>query len=69
MKNEIPEITPEVYLGGKLSRSHSRRESVFGHFTKFNVRKTDSSQNSISEKQTLHKNQKNGLFTNFNIQT
>ena len=42
-----------------------------GHFTKFNMRK-DSLQNSVSEKQTLHKIQcqKNGLFTSdrLNIQ-
>ena len=52
-------------------RAQSRREieSVFRHFTKFNTRKTDSSQNSMQEKQTLHKiqYQKNRLFTKFNI--
>ena len=43
-------------------------ESVFGLFTKFNIRKTDFSQNSIWEKRILHKIhcQKNGLFTKFN---
>ena len=42
---------------------------IFGHFTKFNFRKKDFSQNSISEKRTLHKiqYQKNGLFTKFII--
>ena len=30
-------------------------ESVFGHFIKFNIRKSDFSQNSIREKWTLHK--------------
>ena len=53
-----------------FTRGLSRRkiESVFRHFTKFNLRKTDSSQNSIWEKRTLHKIQyeKNGLFTKFN---
>ena len=51
--------------------SRRKTESVFGLFAKFNVRKTDSLQKSISEKWILHKNQyqKNGLFTNFNMQT
>ena len=30
-------------------------ESVFGHFTKFIIRKTDSLLNSMSENRTLHK--------------
>ena len=30
-------------------------KSIFRHFTKFNVRKTDSSQNSMSERWTLNK--------------
>ena len=48
--------------------SRGKIESVFGHFTKFNIRKTGSSQNSTWEKRTLHKIQyeKNGLFTKFN---
>ena len=48
--------------------SRGKIESVFGHFTKFNIRKTDSSQNSIWEKRTLHKIQyeENGFFTKFN---
>ena len=48
--------------------SRGKTESVFRHFTKFNIRKTDSSQNSTLEKWTLHKIQceKNGLFTKFN---
>ena len=54
-----------------FTRGLSRRkiESVFRHFTKFNLRKTDSSQNSIWEKRTLHKIQyeKNGPFTKFNM--
>ena len=46
--------------------SRENIESVFGLFTKFNVRKTDSSQNSTWEKRTLHKIpcEKNGLLTN-----
>ena len=55
-----------------ISRGLSRKkiESVFGHFTKFNNRKTDSSQNSISEKGTLHKvhYQENGLSKKFDVQ-
>ena len=45
-------------------------ESVFGHFAKFNIRKTDFSQNSISGQQTLHEIQywENRLFTKFNVQ-
>ena len=45
-------------------------ESVFGHFTKFNIRKTDFSQNSLPQKQTFHKiqYQQNGLFKKLNIQ-
>ena len=35
--------------------SRGKIESVFRHFTKFNIRKTDSSQNSMSEKRTHHK--------------
>ena len=31
-----------------------KTESVFGHFLKFNMRKTDSSQNSMCEKRDLH---------------
>ena len=51
------------------SLSWGKIESFFGHFTKFNCRKTDTSQNSIAEKRTLHKihYQKNGHFTKFNI--
>ena len=47
--------------------SRGKIESIFGHFTKFNFRKTDFSQNSIREKHILHKIQceKNGLFTKF----
>ena len=50
---------------GGLSRGEI--EFVFWHFTKFNVRKTDFSQNSIRENRTLRKiqNEKNGLFTIF----
>ena len=57
----------ENYQGG-LSRE--KIESVFGHCTKFNIRKTDTLQNSISEKRTLHKTykQKKGHFTKFNIE-
>ena len=45
------------YCRMKTTRGLSRRkiESVFGHFTKFNIRKTDASQNSLAEKWTLHK--------------
>ena len=54
-----------------MIRGLSRRkmESVFGHFTKFNVRKTGSLQYSISGKRTLYKiqHQKNELFIKFNI--
>ena len=48
--------------------SRGKIESVFEHFTKFNMRKTDSSQNSIWWKRTFHKiqHEKNGLFTKFN---
>ena len=50
-------------------QSRGEIESVFGHFTEFNIRKTDSLQNSILEKLTLHKIQyeENGLFTKFNL--
>ena len=52
------------------NRGLSRRkmESVFGHFTKFNVRKMDFSQNLIPGKRTTHKiqYQKNRLLTKFN---
>ena len=52
------------------SRGLSRKkiESVFRHFTKCNIRKTDSSQNATLEKRTLPKIQyeKNRLFTKFN---
>ena len=56
----------KTYLRG-LSRG--KIECVFGHFTKFNIRKTDFSQNSIWEKWTFHKIQceENGLFTKFNM--
>ena len=39
-----------------ISRGLSRGKikSVFGHFTKFSIRKTDTSQNSVWEKRTLH---------------
>ena len=49
--------------------SRGKIESVFGHFTKFNIRKTDSSQNSIWEKWTIHKIQyeQNEFFTKFNM--
>ena len=42
-------------------RDLSRRkiESVFGHFTTFSIKKTDTSQNSLPE---------NGLSTKFNVQ-
>ena len=45
-----------------------RVETVFGHFTKSNIRKTASSQNTIWGKRTLHKIQyeENGVFTKFN---
>ena len=48
--------------------SRGKIESIFEHFTKFNQRKMDSSQNSTLQKQTLHKIQcqKTGLFTKFN---
>ena len=48
--------------------SRGEIESVFGHFTKFKMRKTDSWQNSIWQKRTLHEIQyvENGLFTKFN---
>ena len=60
-----------VCLGGKLSPfSDISQNSTLEKrlFTKFNVRKTNSSQNSIWRKRTLHKIQyeKNGLFTKFN---
>ena len=47
--------------------SREKIESVFGHFTKFNNRKTNSSQNSLPKKRTLQKihYQRNGLFTKF----
>ena len=49
--------------------SRGKIESVFGHFTKFYIRKTDFSQNLIWGKQILYKIQhkKNGLFTKFNV--
>ena len=62
----------EFFIGNTIyTRGLSRRkmESVFGHFTKFNVRKTGSLQYSISGKRTLYKiqHQKNELFIKFNI--
>ena len=42
-------------LSANRSLSRGKIESVFGHFTKFSIRKTDPSQNSGLEKQTRHK--------------
>ena len=54
-----------------IIRVLSRRkiESLFGYFTKFNIRITDLLQNSISEKWTFHniQYQQKGPFTKFNI--
>ena len=51
--------------------SRGKIESVFGHFTTFSIRKTDSSQYSIWGKRTLHKirYEENGLFTKFHEKT
>ena len=56
-----------TYLNRGLSRE--KIETVFGHFTKFNIRKTDSSQNSLLEKQTFYSvhYQNNRPFKKFSI--
>ena len=63
----IPNLKNEKLTIRDLSRGEI--ESLFGHFTKVNIRKMDSSQNSIWEKRTRHKVQyeENGLFTKFNM--
>ena len=58
----------EIFHNTSMGLSMGKIESVFGHFTKFNIRKTDASQNSVWKLRTLHKLQyeENGLFTKFN---
>ena len=48
-------ISLELSVNGYRGLSRRKIESVFGHFAKFNIRKADSSQNSLPEKQIFHK--------------